>query len=105
MTAPSAAGGWKSAVANQTYLISVTESDIQLGVRADPEHCPVSLAIWRTIGPGLVSPEEVLMGRSGTGRRGDFPAGVRTRIRNYDTTGRMRPFSFKLTLDKRAKPQ
>jgi hypothetical protein len=80
------------------HRITVTTEDIKLGIQADPEHCPVALAVWRKIGPALVGADGVCMGRAGKGRKGELPRGVIRRIARYDNFGLMEPFEFWLQL-------
>ncbi len=81
---------------NSSYLVTVSKTDIDLGLQCDPERCPVSLAIWRAVGPALVASDMVVMGRKGKGRKWELPLGVRRRISRYDNTGKMTPFTFEL---------
>ncbi len=80
--------------ANQTHRISVTQADIQAGVRRDPSSCPLALAASRFFKRDcLVGTETIAMGPNGGGRSFVFSQKVADLIGEFDTYGRMRPFT------------
>lgn len=84
--------------------VEVTAEDIAKGHRQEEQCCPIWYAIRRALTPLYVGGVyigvihcEVASRRRGYGRRHvRWPAGVRPRIRKYDRTGVMEPFTFEL---------
>lgn len=86
--------------------VTVTEADIQHGKRADCAACPVALAINRLLKPRYSSRLEqktitIGLDRVHEGQQelitqqlGLYPVEVAAKIRHYDETGDMEPFSF-----------
>lgn len=88
----------------KTVKIDVTQEDIDLGRPQCAYRCPVALAISRIlegkVGEVIVGDEEVHINRLNDE---DFvlrthSENVSGRIKTYDDTGKMDPFSFELEL-------
>lgn len=79
-------------------LIKVTKEDIEGAGRASYENCPVARALNRLgLGPARVEYEAIYLGDQF--RR--LPDDVSRLIREYDKTGRMKPFTFTLETEEK----
>ena len=93
-----------------TLTIAVTEEDIRYGRPSDPCGCPVARAVRRELlaryadGVGVVMYGYTISCWVGTRDgdshhiREDMPEEVCNRIKTYDRTGKMEPFSFEIAV-------
>jgi len=91
--------------------ITITEEDIKAGKRCSPCGCRTAIAARRTFGcPVHVGIDEIYLNAqySQDGYDGsligyedfaDLPEDATHRIRLYDRTGHMEPFSFEIDID------
>lgn len=84
-----------------TVTFSVTQEDIDAGLPIDCKNCAVARAGRRALPDHelLVTHSHVSMIVDRRHLQIDLPAWVSDRIRAYDSTGKMEPFSFDLDLD------
>ena len=91
-----------------TLTIAVTEEKIQAGERMRSDCCPVALAAWEALTSRYEKICTVSVDDRGLAYRivdraehyfaVDLPQEVSDRIKNYDRTGVMEPFSFEIKL-------
>lgn len=77
-------------------LISVNEEDIQRGERTQAESCPVALALYRELNPGvpiLVYGDTIWIGLG----LYKAPRSVSRFVKHFDRTGKGKPFRFFIT--------
>lgn len=88
----------------ETIEVSVQDQDIRFGKRRSYCECPIARAIARTLGYQSEVWVDGLFIRFNAERRfwrwrvKFLPSHVRAHLDHYDSGGRMRPFTFSLTL-------
>lgn len=76
--------------------VSVTQEDIDLGIRGSTQHCPVARAMTRAGFLGISVCPSLLTWRVGLGRNGfDAPEHVTEFIFTFDAWHSVLPFEFK----------
>jgi hypothetical protein len=87
-----------SGTVGRTITVSVTDADIDNGIRGDCWECPIALALWRATGEKWIV-ESLRAHPIGCRKRMVvLPDGVRDWIHKFDHSAFPKPMEFELTI-------
>lgn len=79
-------------------IATVTQEDIDAGVRCDRSRCPIARAAARALAvPQVWADGYGIRTAIHDDAQWQFSESTRKRMSHYDNTGQMRPFAFRLT--------
>lgn len=88
----------------RTFIISVTQEDIDRGERSDPYYCPVARATQRATGRHAGVDEHTIFGRIENGTNSMFaelPPEAKEFVEDFDMRRPVEPFSFEVSIEER----
>lgn len=81
-------------------LVVVSQEDIDEGRRGTPYRCPIALATTRTLRKNTRVTESGIDYVGLSHVRYNFSKSTREKLNRYDRTGKMKPFRFRIQLQK-----
>lgn len=78
----------------------VAQRDINQGIRADPEHCPIANALYRKTGrqPAVYSSDDIVL-KNGSRTYYVGPGSIDDFIRDFDLGLPVKPIRFRLRIN------